>query len=99
MSDATYFDDPQLDRLASLLLELAGQLHVARHRVGALELLLTREGLLEADAVDSFEPSGSELDVLQEVGDRGMRGLFRILTEHGPVEHPLREEAARVEST
>lgn len=98
MTETTYFDDPQLDRAASLIFELAGQLHVTRHRLRAMEALLVRKGVLDTDEVSRFEPTEDEAAVLDAERDRGMEGLLRILTEDGPAAHPLRDEAARAGS-
>lgn len=98
MSETTYFADPQLDRAASLVLELASQLHVTRNRLRTLEAVLVRRGLVEPEEIEAFEPTLQEAQVLDAERDRAMRGLLRILTEDGPAAHPLREEAVRAAS-
>lgn len=98
MNETSYFADPQLDRAASLILELASQLHVTRTRVRVLEAALVRQGVLTAGEIDAFEPAEEEAAVLDADRDRAMRGLLRILTEDGPAAHPLREEAVRAAS-
>lgn len=97
-SETTYFADPQLDRAASLIFEVASQVHVTRNRVHALEQLLVRKGVLAEGELDGFEPTEAEQAVLDAVRDAGMEGIMRILTEDGPAAHPLREEAVRAAS-
>lgn len=98
MTETTYFADPQLDRAASLILELSSQLHVTRNRLRILEVALIRRGVLDPEEINGFEPTAEEGQALDAERDRSMTGLLRILTEDGPAAHPLREEAVRAES-
>ena len=90
-----YFADPQLDRAVGLVMQLAAELHVTTQRLHALEHLLVGTGVLEAGALDAFQPDGPQRERLEAVRDGAMVRLRRVLTEDGPAEHPLRDELAR----
>ncbi|WP_226660788.1 hypothetical protein [Microbulbifer aggregans] len=51
-----YFKDADIDRLMSILMAVAGELAVSRERIDTLERLLDARGLLEREAIDSYEP-------------------------------------------
>jgi hypothetical protein len=67
-------------------------LHVANHRLRALEMLLLRAGLIQENDVDTFEPTAEEKVILDQKRDEYLARLMRIITESGPSEHPLREQ-------
>jgi hypothetical protein len=92
-TDRSYFSNPDLDRVAALVMELAAELHVAETRCRALERLLVREGVLSPGTVDAFDPNEDESRELEAARDALLRRLLRIMTEDGPSAHPLREEA------
>ena len=95
MSDVTYFDDPQLDRAMGLVFQLASELHVTTQRLHALEALLVDTGALEEGSLDSFQPTESQEAHLGQVRDAMMARLLRVVAEHGPSTHPLRDELQR----
>ena len=96
-----YFGDPKVGKLLDLVLQLSTELHVTRQRVRVVEALLTRSGALTAGAVDEFVSTEEEQQVLDRERDALLARLMRILTEHGPAEHPLGDqwEAALSEKT
>ncbi|WP_174535513.1 hypothetical protein [Micromonospora chalcea] len=96
-----YFGDPKVGKLLDLVLQLSTELHVTRQRVRVVEALLTRSGVLTEGAVDGFVSTEEEQRVLDRERDALLARLMRILTEHGPAEHPLRDqwEAALSEKT
>lgn len=91
-AETTYFADPQLDRLVSLVWQLAGELQVTRHRLAALEALLARAGTLSPATLDGFTPEPDEAVALDRHRDAYLDRLARVVAEHGPAEHPLREQ-------
>lgn len=91
-SEFQYLENPQTAKLFDLLLQLATELHVERHRLRAMEALLVRKGLVEAGELDHFTPTAQEASVLDENLQAYMARLVRIITENGPAEHPLREQ-------
>lgn len=91
-SEFQYLENPQTAKLFDLLLQLATELHVERHRLRAMEALLVRKGLVAAGELDHFTPTAQEASVLDENLQAYMARLVRIITENGPAEHPLREQ-------
>lgn len=87
-----YFGDPRIGKLFDLVLQLTTELHVTDQRLRAVEALLVREGVLDADAVDGFVPTGDEQRVFDRRRDELMARFMRIVTESGPAEHPLRDQ-------
>ena len=87
-----YFGNPQLSKLFDLTLSVSMDLHVANHRLRALEMLLLRAGLIQENQVDTFEPTTEEKVILDQKRDEYLARLMRIITESGPSEHPLREQ-------
>ena len=92
--EVTYFADPQLDRAVGLIFELAAEVHVTTQRLHALEAVLVDAGVLPTGSVDVYEPDTGSRQRLDDVRDEAMGRLLRVLTEHGPAEHPLRDEVA-----
>ncbi len=87
-----YLENPQTAKLFDLVLQLASELHVERHRLRGLEALLVRQEVLAAGALDAFTPQGQEAGALDDSRAAYLARLVRILTENGPAEHPLREQ-------
>jgi len=50
-----YFDDPDVDRLLSMLMALAGELSVTRDRLDTLERVAASKGLFSSADIESFE--------------------------------------------
>ena len=55
-----FFKDPEVDRLLAIIVRLMTEHSVLNERVKALESLLTESGTLSNDALQTFEPSGSQ---------------------------------------
>lgn len=87
-----YFGDPRFGKLFDLVLQLASEQHVTRQRLRAMEALLVRAGAIGVDAVDGFDPSTREQEILDRERNDLLARLIRILTEDGPAEHPLRSQ-------
>ena len=50
----TYYDDPVIDQLVSLVTELGASLWIVKERLSALEGVLERAGLVSPGAVECF---------------------------------------------
>jgi hypothetical protein len=88
---------PDNDRLASLLFELASQLHAERARRLALECALEEAGSLPADWVENGQAGNRYQQLCQEALDDSMDRLMRIMAESSDPRTPLRHEAAGFE--
>lgn len=87
-----YLESRQVGKLFDVVLQLAGELSVAEHRLRCLELLLIRRDVVDAGALDRFTPTAEEQQVLGECRDRLIGRLMAVITEAGPAEHPLRAQ-------
>lgn len=92
MSDIGAFGDPQLDRLAALVFELASQLHVERQRRMALETVLVRTGAVDPAALAALADDPAFLASARAELDAALRRLLRPVTEDGDARGPLRAE-------
>lgn len=52
-----YFDDPQVDQLLSIVLELMGEVSVLRERLDTLERLAEAAGILSRTEIEAYQPS------------------------------------------
>lgn len=52
-----FFEDPNVDKLISMIMGLAGEVAVLHDRSDTLERLLQTKGLVKQSEIDSFEPS------------------------------------------
>ncbi len=81
-----FFDEPGMDQLLSMVLELAAELWVVRERVFLLEAVLTQQGVAAADAVESYLPTDAEKAVLAKMRAEATANIFRTLNrEHKAV--------------
>lgn len=62
--EQTFFEDPALDRAVAMIMTLAAELAVTKDRLRAMEVLLVRQGALQADALDSYKPDAGEANAL-----------------------------------
>lgn len=76
-----FFDDPDIDRLLTIVWAMAGELAVARERIDTLERVLEKRGALDRAEIEGFRPSADE------AGERGrwqleyIARLLRILQQ------------------
>lgn len=52
----TFFDDPQVDKVVSVVMALAGEVSVLRERVDTLERLAEAKGVFSHADVDAYRP-------------------------------------------
>jgi hypothetical protein len=92
-TDHEYLREVTPDRLASLLVELAAQLHAERQRRMAMEEVLVRRGVLTRDEIEGLAGDSAFLGAAQGALDANLRRLLRIMAEAGDARGPLRAEA------
>jgi hypothetical protein len=63
-AEQTFFDDPAIDRLLSMVMTLAAELHVTRDRLACLEMLLESGQPVTREALDRFQPSDAQKETL-----------------------------------
>jgi hypothetical protein len=87
-----YFADPQVERLLDLVLQLTVELNAANQRQRVLELLLVSRGVLDAGAVDGFQPDEAQRAELDRTRDELLGRWLRPIVETGSPAAPLRTE-------
>jgi len=54
-----FFDDPNVDRVVSMVMGLAGEVAVLHDRLDTLERLLEAQGSVQRSSIDSYKPSAA----------------------------------------
>jgi hypothetical protein len=72
-----YFADPATDKLLTMVLELIGELSVARDRIDTLERLIEREGMFTSAEVDAYLPDETINTMRAERRARMLSRVFR----------------------
>jgi hypothetical protein len=81
-----FFEEPGMDQVLSMVLELAAELWVVRERVFILEAVLMQQGVAAADAIETYVPTADEKAVLAKMRAEATANIFRTLNrEHKPV--------------
>lgn len=94
MGELTAFPDPDIDRLAGLVFELAAQLHVERQHRMALETALVGNGLVLRSHLDELAGDEQFLGNVRTALQESQEQLLAILLEIDDARHPLRDRAA-----
>lgn len=92
MSEFTYFDDGQIDRVMGIIWQLAQDAYVTRQRVLALEELLVTKGVLATGELDAFVPPEEAQSRLTADGQHVMTRLLRTISEVDDSRTPMREQ-------
>ena len=61
-----FFDDPNIDRLVTMLMELASELSVTRDRLDTHQRLLESKGIYLKNEIEDFSPSTEEMKSREE---------------------------------
>jgi hypothetical protein len=75
-----FFDDPDTDKLVSMLMGLAGEVSVMRDRMDTVERLLGEKGLLTQSDIDNFVPSEDVAMQRAETRDLFLGEITRVIT-------------------
>ncbi len=75
-----YFDDPAIDKVLSIVLELAAELHVTKDRLRIVEKLLEQRGQLNREEIDRYQPTPEEQQEIRNERDEYIARLFRDIT-------------------
>ena len=75
-----FFDDPDTDKLVSMLMGLAGEVSVMRDRMDTIERLLGEKGLLSQSDIDNFEPPEDVLMQRAETREMFLGEITRVIT-------------------
>ena len=74
-----YFSDPDVDRLLSMVMALAGELSVTRDRLDTLERVAAQKGLLSADDIESYELDQDALEARAQRHETLFREVTRVI--------------------
>lgn len=74
-----YFNDPDVDRLLSMLMALAGELAVTRDRLDTLERVAAAKGLFSADDIEAMPLDEAALTARSERHARLFAEVTRIV--------------------
>jgi hypothetical protein len=96
LDELTFFENPDIDRLAQLVFDLAAQLHIERQRRLALETLLIRAGAVSGAELAALAENQDFLAEARAGLDASQRRLLTILIEAGDRRTPLRAESRSV---
>ncbi len=72
----TFLDDPVVDALMQVVVELGAQSWITRRRLLVLERVMTERGLLEAEAVEAYQASGEDEALWRAERDRLMKTVY-----------------------
>ena len=76
-----YLDSPDLDRMNIMFVALVAEMLALRDRLDTHEVLLARNGVLTAEAIEAFRPSEADEAVREQKRLTLMRRIFRVLEE------------------
>ncbi|MEA5501836.1 hypothetical protein VB735_01720 [Halotia wernerae UHCC 0503] len=77
--EQTFFEDPAIDRAVAMIMTLAAELAVAKDRLRAMEVLLVRQGALQPDALDAYQPDAEEAKKLAADRDAFARQIVEAV--------------------
>lgn len=74
-----YLDDPILDTMVNIVLELAAQMWVEREQRMILESALAAQGILSSEEVENFEPTDEQLNKIKLARTKFVDDVFKHL--------------------
>ena len=74
-----YFSDPDVDRLLSMVMALAGELSVTRDRLDTLERVAAQKRLFSADDIESYELDQDALEARAQRHETLFREVTRVI--------------------
>jgi len=75
----SYFSDPDVDRLLSMIMALTGELSVTRDRLDTLERVAASKGLFSSDDIESFALNQEALDARAQRHETLFREVNRVI--------------------
>ena len=95
-----FFEDPNVDKLVSMIMGLAGETSVLMDRVDTIERLLEKKGLLKISEIEGYEPSTQVLESRADRREIYLSEILRIieieleaesLEDHAPYSSAVKE--------
>ena len=60
--EPAFFDNPAIDNLVAVTLELGAELWVQRERMRAVEALLAQKGMVTPELIEQYQPTAEEAE-------------------------------------
>ncbi|MEP3226220.1 MAG: hypothetical protein ABJO01_09600 [Parasphingorhabdus sp.] len=90
-----YFDDPEDERMLSILMAVVGEVSVLRQRVDTVERLLEAKGTISRADIEAYEPDSEAAyergAMIREYIYRVMRGPHQMVQELEQFEPPVED--------
>lgn len=74
--EPAFFDNPAIDNLIAVTLELGAELWVQRERLRIVEKLLAEKGVVTAELIEQYQPSDAELARAREERDAFVNRVY-----------------------
>lgn len=74
-----FFDDPNTDRLLTMVMELASEMSVMRDRLDTHERLAARNGVYSENDIEDFEPTEDEATARAAWRDKFLDRILKAL--------------------
>jgi len=75
-----FFDNPAIDNLMAVTMELGAELWVQKERMRVIERLLAERGVVTAEAIEQYSMSAEEAARVQTERDAFVRRLYAAFT-------------------
>jgi len=90
----TFFDDPVVDALVQAVVELGSENWITRRRLLVMESVLTKLGILSADAIELHVPDANEMQSWRQERDRLIKTVYAAFARR-PVGGEVAAERAK----
>jgi predicted nucleic acid-binding Zn-ribbon protein len=81
-----YFDEPQIDKLLTVIVALTGEVSVLRERLDTVERLLATKGILSPAEIEAYQPDEQVAQAREQWRTEYIARVLRVLQEEALVE-------------
>lgn len=74
--EPAFFDNPAIDNLIAVTMELGAELWVQRERMRIIEKILAEKGVVTAELIEQYTPSAEESAAVRAERDDFVQRLF-----------------------
>ncbi|MFM8517836.1 MAG: hypothetical protein ACKODA_08170 [Nevskiaceae bacterium] len=74
--EPAFFDNPAIDNLIAVTMELGAELWVQRERMRIIEKILAEKGVVTAELIEQYTPSAEEAATVHAERDAFVQRLF-----------------------
>lgn len=74
--EPAFFDNPAIDNLIAVTMELGAELWVQRERMRIIEKILAEKGVVTAELIEQYTPSAEESVAVRAERDAFVQRLF-----------------------